>query len=155
VWRRLLDRAGPRAGFPLTDDPDLHLLVDGARVEASQQLGLAYVFRLPAAPRSVRIVSRAGVPAELGLARDPRCLGVALRQLDLRRGTRFQVVKAVDPALADGFHAYEEDNLYRWTDGDATVPHSLLAAVPGATQLVLHIGEIGRYVDDGRPARAA
>ena len=29
VWRRLLDRAGPRPGLPLTDDPDLHLLVNG------------------------------------------------------------------------------------------------------------------------------
>ena len=33
AWRRLLDRAGPRALPPMTDDPDLHLVVDGARVE--------------------------------------------------------------------------------------------------------------------------
>ena len=37
VWQRLLDRAGPRPGLPLTDDPDLHLLVDGKRVEAVEQ----------------------------------------------------------------------------------------------------------------------
>src|SRR3984957_6662986 len=34
VWRRLLDRAGVRPSMPLTDDPDLHLVVDGARVDA-------------------------------------------------------------------------------------------------------------------------
>ena len=37
VWRRLLDRAGPRPGVPLTDDPDLHLLVDGQRVDAASR----------------------------------------------------------------------------------------------------------------------
>jgi hypothetical protein len=26
AWRRLLDRAGPRRGLPLTDDHDLHVL---------------------------------------------------------------------------------------------------------------------------------
>ena len=28
VWRQLLDRAGARPGLPLTDDPDVHLVVD-------------------------------------------------------------------------------------------------------------------------------
>ena len=35
AWRRLLDRAGPRALPPLTEDPDLHLVIDGARVDPS------------------------------------------------------------------------------------------------------------------------
>ena len=34
AWRRLLDRAGPRPGLPLTEDADLHLLVDGQRLDA-------------------------------------------------------------------------------------------------------------------------
>ena len=29
IWHRLLDRAGPRLGFPLTDDADIHLLMEG------------------------------------------------------------------------------------------------------------------------------
>ena len=33
MWRQLLQRAGPRRGSPLTDDPDLHLLVDGNRID--------------------------------------------------------------------------------------------------------------------------
>ena len=74
VWRRLLDRAGPRPGLPLSDDPDLHLTVDGARLDAMARCGSAYVFALPALARSVRIVSRAAAPAKLGLARDPRRL---------------------------------------------------------------------------------
>ena len=33
IWQRLLERSGTRPGFPLTDDPGLHLLVDGPRVD--------------------------------------------------------------------------------------------------------------------------
>ncbi|HET6240244.1 MAG TPA: Hint domain-containing protein [Acetobacteraceae bacterium] len=33
VWRRLLDRAGPATPVAMTDDPDLHLLVGGGRVD--------------------------------------------------------------------------------------------------------------------------
>ncbi len=35
IWR-LLDRAGPRPGLPTTADPDLHLLVDGRRVDGKR-----------------------------------------------------------------------------------------------------------------------
>jgi hypothetical protein len=57
-WRRLLDRAGRRALPPLTDDPDLHLLVEGTRVDAEEQQGAVYLFRLPSRPTSVVIASR-------------------------------------------------------------------------------------------------
>ena len=56
------------------------------------QVGEVYVFHLHDAPERLRIVSRSAVPAELGLARDPRSLGIALRQLIIRQGARFQVV---------------------------------------------------------------
>jgi hypothetical protein len=75
IWRRLLDRAGPRPGGPMTDDPDLHLLVDGRRVDAVVRDDVWHEFRLPSPPASVRIVSPSAAPQEMGLARDPRCLG--------------------------------------------------------------------------------
>jgi hypothetical protein len=81
AWRRLPDRAGPRPGVPLTDEPDLHLVVDGKRVDAASLSEVLRVFRLAARPATVRIVSRAGAPQDFGLARDPRSLGVALRQI--------------------------------------------------------------------------
>jgi hypothetical protein len=46
---------------------------------------------------SVVIASRDAAPGELGLARDPRPLGVALRHIAVRRGTQFDVLKANDP----------------------------------------------------------
>jgi hypothetical protein len=79
AWRRLLERAGSRPGVPMMDDPDPHLLVDGQRVDANSRSDVWHVFRLSVPPANVRIVSRSGMPQELGVARDPRCLGVALR----------------------------------------------------------------------------
>ena len=71
---------------PLTDEADLHLVVDGRRLNAAERTDSFYVFHLPAAPSDMRIGSRAAAPAELGLARDPRVLGVALRRLVVRKG---------------------------------------------------------------------
>ena len=145
VWQRLMERTGARPGFALTDDPDLHLLVDGARVDARHRHGTAYIFALAACPHTVRIVSRAAAPAELGVARDPRVLGVAVRQIALRQGTRFHIVEAADGALADGFHPFEPADGLRWTDGDAALPAALFEGYDGPMELVLHIGGTTRY----------
>jgi len=145
VWRRLLDRAGARPEVTLTREPDLHLLADGQRVEAVRRPGGCHVFRLPRRPRALRLVSRAASPAELGLAPDPRVLGVAVRQVRLWQGRRLHVLEAADASLAEGFHAFEPDNGCRWTDGDAVLPAALLAAIGGACQLDLLVAGSMRY----------
>jgi hypothetical protein len=150
VWSRLLQRAGPRPGFTLTDDPGLHLVVDGARVDGARvdavdRRGAAYVFALPTRPGSVRIVSRAAAPAELGLTRDPRVLGVALRRVALRQGTRFRIIEAADGSLTEGFHPFEIADGLRWTDGDAALPAALFEGFDGLMELVLHLGGTTRY----------
>jgi hypothetical protein len=145
VWRRLLDRAGVRPGMILSDDPDLHVLVDGMRLDAVSRRDAAYVFRLPALAHSVRIVSRAAAPAELGVARDPRVLGVALGGIALLQGSRVRTIAVTDPALSEGFHAFEPDNGLRWTDGDAALPASLFGLLDGAKELVLQVGATASY----------
>ncbi|WP_158929384.1 Hint domain-containing protein [Acidisphaera sp. S103] len=145
IWRRLLDRSGARTGVTLTDDPDLHLLVDGRRLDATLRADGAHVFSLPDTRAAVRIVSQAGAPQELGFARDPRCLGIALRRVMLRQGARVRTIDAHDPRLTDGFHAFEADNNLRWTDGDAGLPAALLEGFDGAVELVLHLGGTTRY----------
>ena len=91
------------------------------------------------------MASRAGSPAELGLARDPRVLGVAVRQVRLWQGRRLRVLDAADESLAEGFHTFEPDNGFRWTDGDATLPTTLFADIEGACQLDLLVGGTTQY----------
>jgi hypothetical protein len=155
VWRRLLERTGPRRSLPLTEDADLHMLVDGQRLDAAERVGEVHVFHLSTVPSALHIVSRAAAPAELGLARDPRVLGVALRRLVVRKGTRFRVTEAKDDRLMDGFHGFEADNGIRWTDGDATVPVDLFDGFTGPLELVLCLGGTTSYVVEGNIQRVA
>ena len=145
VWRRLLERAGPRPGLPLTEDPDLHLLVDGARWTPCRGTARQHVFACRPAPgaRAHRVARRRA--GGTGLARDPRVLGVALRRIVLRQGTRLRVIEAADASLTDGFHAFEADNGLRWTDGDAALPAALFDGFDGPVELVLHVGGTTRY----------
>jgi T5SS/PEP-CTERM-associated repeat protein len=149
VWRRLLDRAGVRPSVPLTDDADVCLVVDGVRVDASTRTDDVHVFGVSASADAVRLVSRAAVPQELGVARDPRLLGVAVRRVAVRQGTRFRVVPAADALLAEGFHPLEAGAGLRWTDGDAVLPGSMFDGFVGAVEVVVHVGGTTRYVDDG------
>jgi hypothetical protein len=151
----MLDRAGPRKGAPLTDDPDLHLLIDGKRIDAIERNAERYSFRLPTRPRTVRICSRSAVPQELGVARDARSLGVALRRIVLAQPRRQQALDADAPALVDGWHTFEPNNGIRWTDGDAALPAALFAAMNGRAMLILHVGPPTSYVDDGGSGEAA
>jgi hypothetical protein len=155
LWRRLLDRAGPRPGLPLTDEPDLHLMVDGSRLDAASCSAGRYEFRLARRPREVRLVSRAGAPAELGLARDPRMLGVAVRRIVLAEARCKRAIDADAAVLTDGYHEFESENGYRWTDGDATIPAELFLSMSGPAMLVVELGETARYVDDGHASEAA
>jgi hypothetical protein len=155
VWRRLLDRAGPRNNLPLTDDPDLHLVIDGERVDALRRTDSTYVFRLPAAPGSVIVASRVSTPSELGITRDPRSLGVALSQVTIRQGARFMLLDADDDRLTTGFHGYEPDDSLRWTDGYAELPIDAFARFDNGAEVTLHLGGATRYPDDGEDAAQA
>ncbi|HUB11894.1 MAG TPA: Hint domain-containing protein [Acetobacteraceae bacterium] len=155
TWRRLLDRAGPRSSLPLTDDPDLHLVIDGQRVDAIEKRPDARVFRLRMRPQSVRICSRAAVPQELGTARDDRELGVAVRRIVLADARRMRALEAGAASLTDGYHAFEADNGVRWTNGNAAVPVDLFSAVTGPCMLMLYLGGAAQYLDEGLRLSAA
>ncbi|HEY2617338.1 MAG TPA: Hint domain-containing protein [Acetobacteraceae bacterium] len=155
AWRRLLERAGPLRGLPLTGNADLHLVVDGERVDAIERRDDMHVFRLNTRPHAVQIRSRAAVPQELGLARDARSLGVALRQIVLAQPRRRSTIDADAASLIDGYHAFEPDNGIRWTDGSATVPADLFTGMSGPCMLMLKLGGSTQYLDDGESARAA
>jgi hypothetical protein len=155
VWQRILDRAGPRMGVPITDDPDLRLMADGSRLDARERTNGAYVFDLPGRLKDLRIVSRTAVPQELGFARDPRCLGVALRRLAIRQGTQFRIIRADDARLLRGFHGFEANSGVIWTDGDAVLPIDLFAGTTGPLEIVLTVAATTHYIDEGVRARTA
>jgi hypothetical protein len=155
AWRYLLDRAAPRPALPLTDEADVHLLVDGKRLEPMERRDDMVVFRLVSRPRSVRLVSRAAVPQELGIARDPRMLGIAVGRIVLAQGKQSRAIDAGDARLSKGYHAFEPANCIRWTDGDAEVPRELFAGVSGASMLMVHLGASTRYPDEGKVRRVA
>jgi hypothetical protein len=152
AWRRLLDRAGPRPGLPLTDEPDLHVLCDGNRIDGSRD-GNRITFTLPRVSRSLRLVSRAASPMELGVARDPRQLGVAVKQLQLWQGRHLMITDAEAASLVDGYHAYEPGNCTRWTNGDAEVPAEFLACMTGPAVLTVELGARTQYLDDAHVGR--
>jgi hypothetical protein len=44
-----------------------------------------------------------------------------------------------DQRLSDGFHAFEADHAFRWTNGDALLPAEFFAGVEGTCELELHV----------------
>jgi len=155
AWRRLLDRAGPRPQMPTTEEPDLHLLVDGQRVDTAWRGDAWHVFHLPAPAANVRIVSRSVVPQEIGVARDPRCLGVALRRIMVTCDAQIRTIEAADTLLTNGFHQYEAGNGIRWTDGDAGLPADLFEGFAGPLEIAIRLGGRTCYVDQGTQLQAA
>jgi hypothetical protein len=148
VWRRLLDRAGPRPQPAWIDDPDLQILVDGRRLHPIQSNGARYAFRVPRAMRlcNVRILSRAAAPDQIGLARDSRVLGVAVQSVSMISGARHRTIGADDDRLTEGFHGYEPDLDIRWTDGDAALPDALFEGFDGPADMIIQLGGATRYV---------
>lgn len=147
IWRRLLAATGPRAPLPLTEEPDLHLWVDGRRIDPVPVGAGRFSFRLPAGCGVVRLMSRDAIPAELGVARDFRTLGVSVRRIALYAGRAARIVEADDPRLTDGFHAFEPDDAIRWTDGAALLPAALFQGLCGPIELLLQLGPATRYLE--------
>jgi hypothetical protein len=83
----------------------------------------------------------------LGLARDPRMLGIAVRRIVLRQGAGalIRAIEASDAALTDGFHEFEVFNGFRWTDGRATLPAALFEGFTGPIELSLEVACTTRY----------
>jgi hypothetical protein len=89
------------------------------------------------------------VPQALGLARDPRCVGVAVRRVVARQGTRFRTFRKRSVA-GPGVHAFEPQTGLRWMDGwGRGAAGALFAGFPGSCEVVVHLGGTARYIDDG------
>ncbi len=137
--RALLDRA-EALGHVQTDDPHLQILSGGLLLQPNV-LGRLHRVRLPAGARGVRLLSRAGVPAELHEDRgDTRRLGIAISRIAYGD----QPIRLASPRLGAGWHAVERSRraTWRWTDGDATLD------VPGGQILMFQVAQTERYWRD-------
>ncbi len=147
VWADLLARSGGTTETDTTDDPDLHLVVDGIRLDAKSSDRATYNFVFAAPPTGVlRLCSRHGVPSLLGITpHDHRRLGVALVRLESRQQGVLTCIEHHAPSLAEA-GCYRPESGYCWTDGEALLPARLFAHLEGPFTLTVHTERPGmRY----------
>lgn len=126
VKQRLLDRA-LRMGFEMTEATDLHLVIDGQSVRPTMEAGQRAWFAIPAGAADVRIVSNAGVLAQLVPSlEDGRRLGVCVADVRLNGET----VPMASDAFGVGFYGCETQGgtPWRWTDGNAQLSLPVMTA---------------------------
>jgi hypothetical protein len=125
-------------GYRLTDDPDLHLIVDGEIVRPDSVGGGIHRFTIAAGSRGVWLASRSTVPAETAAATgDIRRLGVAVERIALHDAGLSIEAEHGHATLCEGFH--EDEGSHRWTDGLARLPESWLRPFPGGATLEVHL----------------
>ena len=140
----LLSRA-EALGYRLTDDPDLHLVVDGETVRPDSAAAGLYRFTIPADSGAVWLASRSTVPAEsVTASRDVRRLGVPVERLVFCDADLSIEVRHGDARLCQGFH--EDEATHRWTDGLARLSDGLLRAFAGNITIEVRLIDSGlRY----------
>ena len=137
VWRQIAARAGRLPATTFTADPDLHLLINGVRINGTSRDGACWVFPLPPHADHIEIASNTSIPATDDLSQDLRRLGVAVRQISVWRYNIGRVVPLNATMLVDGWH--EPGDGHRWTKGRAVLPADALRLNGGAMLLELEI----------------
>ncbi len=139
VWARLFDRAGGRTATATTGDPDLHLVVDGARLDPAAVENGVFAFALRAAPAETLLLrSRRVVPSLVGLSRsDHRTLGVAIRQIVLHHAGIATWFDDDQPQLREG-GCYPPEDGFCWTDGEFALPARFYRQLAGPLALLVH-----------------
>ena len=134
VVRSQLCARAQSLGWTLRSDPlaDLHLIVDGVRVDAKVQ-DLCAHFAVPAGSSEIWLASGAARPRDVGRGLDDRLLGVCLGKVFVDDGfAPAREIPLDDPSLGAGFQKVERnaDRVWRWTTGRARFPAALAADHP-------------------------
>jgi len=157
IWQRLAERAAalgqPALKPNTTNDPELRLVAKGRTLRTLYGENGRFIFVLPKGATEVRLISRAGPPADTWpWMDDRRRLGVCVTRLVLRNAETVQEIPVDHPGLAEGWWPVEpvgKTTLQRWTNGDANLS---LPTVHGPTTLEICASGM-TYVDTAKPAR--
>ncbi len=121
---------------------DLHLIVDGRRVDPLVRDRRAR-FSLPAGAREIWLASATTRPVDVGCGADARTLGVCVARLGVEASSApAREIRLDDPALGVGFHKVERrgETIWRWTQGRAQLPSSLLSDRSDPIALTVELG---------------
>lgn len=137
VWRQIAARAGRLPATAFTAHADLHLLVDGVRIDGASRDGERWQFALPPDAGNVEIISNTCIPATDDASEDLRRLGVAVRQISVWRYNVGRGIPLDMASLIFGWH--DPGDGHRWTKGRAVLPAHALRLPGGAHLLELAI----------------
>jgi hypothetical protein len=144
VWQRLAARAAaigqPAQTVATTDDPDLVLIAGGRTLLPTHETDGRYVFLVPNDATDIRLVSRAGAPADVRpWLDDRRWLGVHVARIVLRAADALHDIPLDHPALDQGWWDLERIGaaMHRWTNGDAALT---LPEFSGPAMLEVRLG---------------
>jgi len=143
VRAQLLERARS-LGWTLRRDPlaDLHLVVDGFRIDPAATEGCAH-FHVPAGAQEVWLASDAARPIDVGRGADRRTLGVCVLKISVDDGfAPAHEISLEDPMFDEGFHPLEGEgeDTWRWMTGRARLQAALSAGHPEGFFLTLALG---------------
>jgi hypothetical protein len=120
----LLARAGV-LGYERTEDPDLHLLADGQRIDPVRLSEKRVAFMLPAAHASIELRCRRFTPAQMNPSNDDvRSLGICVERLQVDGA---EVALEDEAAFAQGWYAIEHSSSrqgqpWRWSQNRMPLP---------------------------------
>ena len=110
-------------GYALNDDPDLHLIADGRRIDPTRLSEKRLAFILPAAFSSIELRCRCFAPAQINPASDDvRSLGICVSRLQL---DGVEVALEDEAVFASGWHPLEcnpQRQSWRWSTECARLP---------------------------------
>jgi hypothetical protein len=134
----LLARA-QELGCALTEDADVHIVVDGKRVEPISLGEKRLAFLLPASAADIELRCRSFIPAQVNPENtDPRVLGIAIERLQL---DGMEIALHDEATFGPGWQALEGDPQglhWRWCQDRAQLPR-------GTRIVVIKMCHQGRY----------
>jgi hypothetical protein len=126
-------------GHVMTEDPDVHVIADGVRIEPVRLGKQRLTFMLPAAGSTIELRCRSFIPAHFDPASDDqRSLGICVGRLQFDGA---EIALDNEDAFALGWHGLEvnpEGRSWRWSCDRAPLP-------VGTRLVVIDIAGPGRY----------